>query len=231
MDNVITHTLIGAESGEVLCETSATSDMHGTSALSYSQLLRSLPHSEYRNSGTWNGQCYHYLHEQGLFYLCISGPQVPLRVVFGFLEDISCRYRAHCAVLSRGPISSFTPSAPLMRHSLLFLPTLKQQLHHFNDPRTDRLTSVKKQIDEVKNVMLENIDAVLSRGENIDTLMDRTSELKVRAENFQHGSKTLSSKMWWNNVRMVATGCLAVGFIFLLLLMMMCDPNFEKCRR
>jgi hypothetical protein len=44
---------------------------------------------------------------------------------------------------------------------------------------------VQAQIDEVKDVMLENIDRVLERGEKIELLVDKTDRLNQQAFRFE----------------------------------------------
>jgi len=40
-----------------------------------------------------------------------------------------------------------------------------------------RLSRVKAQVDQVKGIMMENIDKVIDRGEQIDGLVTRTEQL------------------------------------------------------
>ena len=49
--------------------------------------------------------------------------------------------------------------------------------------------------------MVENIDKLLERGENIELLLDKTEELNDNAFKFQKSSKRLHYKMWCKNVK------------------------------
>lgn len=44
---------------------------------------------------------------------------------------------------------------------------------------------MQAQIDEVKDVMIENIDRVLERGERIELLVDKTDKLSQNARKFE----------------------------------------------
>lgn len=44
---------------------------------------------------------------------------------------------------------------------------------------------MQAQIDEVKDVMIENIDRVLERGERIELLVDKTDKLSQNAKKFE----------------------------------------------
>lgn len=41
------------------------------------------------------------------------------------------------------------------------------------------------QVDEVKNIMVENIERVLERGEKIELLVDKTDNLRFQARGWQ----------------------------------------------
>ena len=56
---------------------------------------------------------------------------------------------------------------------------------------------MKTQIDEVKGVMINNVEKVLERGEQIETLVEKTEEMESRSYQFRSGSKTLKNKLWW----------------------------------
>ena len=68
----------------------------------------------------------------------------------------------------------------------------------------DGLSAVKNQIEDVKNVMVENIEKVLERGEKIELLVDKTDRLNQQAFQFVSNSKKLRTAMWWKNARWAA---------------------------
>ena len=51
----------------------------------------------------------------------------------------------------------------------------------------DNLSTLQAQVDEVKDVMTQNIEKVLERGERLDDLMDKTTDLEA------------SVSFWWEN--------------------------------
>lgn len=58
-------------------------------------------------------------------------------------------------------------------------------LTQFQDPsKADNITKVKKELDDIKGVMLDNIEKLLSRGETIDSLVDKSDELSTSAKMF-----------------------------------------------
>lgn len=43
----------------------------------------------------------------------------------------------------------------------------------------DALSTLQSQVEEVKGVMVKNIESVLERGERLDDLMDKTTDLEA----------------------------------------------------
>jgi hypothetical protein len=54
------------------------------------------------------------------------------------------------------------------------------QLDFFNGPQADQFSSVQKKLDDVKNVMVQNIEMVLERGEKLELLVDKSEQLQAR---------------------------------------------------
>ena len=58
-------------------------------------------------------------------------------------------------------------------------------------------------MDDVKNVMVQNIEMVLERGEKLELLVDKTEQLQSSADNFKFTSNKLKNVMFWKTVRML----------------------------
>ena len=65
------------------------------------------------------------------------------------------------------------------------------------------MLQVRGQLNEVKDIMVENIEKVLQRGEKIELLVDKTEALSQSAKRFQTQSKSLKNVM--------SVGCVAGG--------------------
>ncbi len=61
------------------------------------------------------------------------------------------------------------------------------------NPNVDNISKVKLQIDNVKDVMIENIDRVLERGEKIELLVDKTDKLNHQAFKFEKSVTDMSN--------------------------------------
>lgn len=43
----------------------------------------------------------------------------------------------------------------------------------------DKVQTLKEQVDGVKNIMTQNVDRILARGERLDDLMDKSEDLQA----------------------------------------------------
>jgi vesicle-associated membrane protein 4 len=63
--------------------------------------------------------------------------------------------------------------------------------------------------------MRENINKVSQRGENLDSLQDKTDNLAVSAQGFRRGANRVRKDMWWKDMKMRV--CLVICVIVLLI--------------
>ena len=50
---------------------------------------------------------------------------------------------------------------------------------NYNSTNNTQFTALQNQVDEVKDVMTNNIDSILQRGDRLEDLVDKTSELET----------------------------------------------------
>ena len=77
----------------------------------------------------------------------------------------------------------------------------------------DALRNVQSEIAGVREIMTENIERVLERGERIDLLVDKTDRLGGLAGDFRVRSQGLRRQMWWKNVRLMVLLVAVVLFL------------------
>ena len=98
------------------------------------------------------------------------------------------------------------------------------------DRSIDNIGAVKSQIDEVKGVMVQNIEKVLERGEKIELLVDKTDRLNQQAFRFESSSRELRRAMWWRRVRCYSTiGVIAVLIIYVASVSL-CGFDYKHCK-
>lgn len=139
-----------------------------------------------------NQQMHQIIEEQGyrcfvyrynhLVFLAIASCEYPNRACFSFLHT-SC--------------DIFTQSYPLwddIQHDVnLNCQELITLLDKYQQPEeADKLTKIRKDLDETKGVMIKNIDALLDRGEKLDDLFGKAENLTKGSKEFLIKTKKLN---------------------------------------
>jgi len=68
--------------------------------------------------------------------------------------------------------------------------------------KSSAVEDLHSEVDEVKNIMIKNIDQILERGERLNELMDRAEILESSSREFHDTSRKVKRKMWWQNLKM-----------------------------
>ncbi|KAF4731039.1 hypothetical protein FOZ63_005613, partial [Perkinsus olseni] len=78
---------------------------------------------------------------------------------------------------------------------------LKAIIDAGNGVKMTMISQVEDELDAVADIMVENINAVINRGESIASLVDKTSNLGVDARVFRTRAKQVVRKIWWQRAK------------------------------
>mmetsp|Transcript_7390 Transcript_7390/g.13770 ORF Transcript_7390/g.13770 Transcript_7390/m.13770 type:complete len:219 (+) Transcript_7390:1991-2647(+) len=165
---------------------------------------------------------FHYMTKHDLLFLCLADSSFSKRMSFLFLEDMSSKFIERYSGVYKTLIA-FGANAE-------FSGVIRDRMNYFNtDPSADKVEALKASIDEVKNIMVDNIDKVLARGEKVELLVKKTEVMSQSAISMHQRAKQVRRKMWCKNVKMYAmlAGAVLVGI--LVLAMTFCSPDFSRC--
>ncbi len=91
-----------------------------------------------------------------------------------------------------------------------FGPTISSLMHTYNTaPPSDELTRAQTELNQVKDIMVQNVEQILSRGERIELLVDKTDAMAGQATAFRRGARSVRRQMWWKNKKVLGLGILA----------------------
>ena len=152
---------------------------------------------------------YHYISEAGVIFLCITDDDFDRASAFAFLETLKDRFvsqygsRANTAV----PFAMNTEFSPVMaaemkksNHAAVdAIGTASASSSIGDDAKVERL---KGEVQQVKEIMVANIEQIVERGERLDLLVDRSENLSNESVTFKRTSTALQRKMWWQNAKM-----------------------------
>ncbi|KAF2803067.1 synaptobrevin-domain-containing protein [Mytilinidion resinicola] len=163
----------------------------------------------------------------GLTYLVIAESGLGRRIPFGFLVSIKQRFLEEFK-------ETATDFARLPAYGCAaFNGTLKRLMVEQGTTdagKADALRTVQSEISGVREIMTENIERVLERGERIDLLVDKTDRLGSSAQDFRVRSRGLRRRMWWKNVRLMALLVVVVLFLIYLFVGFGCGlPGWSRC--
>ncbi|KAH7063379.1 synaptobrevin-domain-containing protein [Macrophomina phaseolina] len=163
----------------------------------------------------------------GLSYLVIASSSLGRRVPFGFLVEIKKRFLAEYDA-SRTDFASLPPYG-----CAAFNATLKRLMIDMGaseEGQNDAIRNVQSEIAGVREIMTENIERVLERGERIDLLVDKTDRLGGNARDFRVRSRGLRRRMWWKNVKLMVLLVVVVIFLIYLFVGFGCGlPGWSRC--
>ncbi|ORY01533.1 synaptobrevin [Basidiobolus meristosporus CBS 931.73] len=81
---------------------------------------------------------------------------------------------------------------------------------------------VQQQVDDVVNIMQENVNRVMERGECLDSMNDKADDLEAGAQQFRRGVNHVRQRMWRKNLKMK----IIIAAIVLLLLVIIIGECF-----
>uniref|UniRef100_A0A0F8BCY5 Vesicle-associated membrane protein 8 n=1 Tax=Larimichthys crocea TaxID=215358 RepID=A0A0F8BCY5_LARCR len=84
----------------------------------------------------------------------------------------------------------------------------------------DKVQALQNQVDGVKNIMTQNVDRILARGERLDELMDKSEDLQAGAQHFKQTSQKVARSYWWKNVKLIVVIVVIVLIIILIIILL-----------
>ncbi|CAL5358926.1 unnamed protein product [Camellia sinensis] len=229
-----------ARGSVVLAEFSSTST--NASAISRQILEKITGNNDTNVSYSQDRYIFHVKRTDGLSVLCMADDtagrtnklmihtvgdkgnvEFKWRIPFAFLEDIHQRF-----VRSYGR-AVLSAQAYAMNDE--FSRVLSQQIEYYSsDPNADRINRLKGEMSQVRNVMVENIDKVLERGDRLELLVDKTSNMQGNTFRFRKQARRFRSTVWWRNVKLtIALIVLLLVIVYVVLAFVCHGPLLPTC--
>lgn len=136
---------------------------------------------------------YHCFVKDHIVYLCYTTPEAKLRVVYNFLAELDECY-------GNG------------QNGVDFLRSLMDK---WNKPDADKVNAARVKVDQIKQVMIQNIQKALVRGAALSELEDRTNHLAESAQAFESSAKQLKCKFIKEKWKLIA---IIVGVIVVIII-------------
>jgi len=165
---------------------------------------------------------FHYVCEDGLIYLCISDDDFERSRAFGFLNEIKRRFQTTYGRRAQTAL----PYAMNSDFSMVLAAEMKAFSTDDN-----KVARMQGQMEDLKTIMVRNIDSLQQRGEKLELLIDRSENLEAGAVSFRTRSHHLERAMCWKNVKItVALVCLACLILFIIITASCGGFTYYKCK-
>jgi vesicle-associated membrane protein 7 len=185
-------------------------------------LLAKIPDQDGKMSYVYDQHVFHYIVQDGMTFLCMASEETRRRVTFAFLEEVIQAWRKEYSGIEQTALAFSCNDG--------FGPVLKAKMQHYsNSPSADNIAVVQARIDSVKDIMVENIDKVLERGEKIELLVDKTDRLNQTAYKFEKSSRTLKNEMYWRGIRNKVIILVIILLLIFFVIVMVCGIDFKSC--
>ena len=157
--------------------------------------------------------------------MCMADEEMSRRIPFAFLADIKNRWKATFGTAGRNAMAYGMNDE--------FARVLAKQMDYYShNPEADRINQVRGGLEDVKTIMVSNIEKVLERGERIELLVDRTDNLSAQAFQFKKKSTQLKRAMWWKNMKLTLIIALVVIILLYVIISAACGGlNWPKCAK
>ncbi|KAJ3442352.1 snare protein [Anaeramoeba flamelloides] len=193
MEDGIIYALISRDSS-VLVEHTNSKGNFVNAAL---QILEKIDaHESNKVSYIYDSFYFHYVSEDGFVYMCMTSDSFKRRIAFAFLEDIKNRFSQKFGSTAKNA----------NRYGLQdgFGSDLRTQMDYYStSPNADKISKVKVEVEEVKKIMVQNIEKVIDRGQKIDLLVDKAEQLNEDAFTFRRNAVKLKRHMWYKNAKLM----------------------------
>lgn len=132
--------------------------------------------------------CYCYVSPENLVSTVVTDKEYPPRVALSLLGKALDEFKASCSNWR-----SFTADTQLD------IPALTALLTKYQEPeKADPILSIKKDLEETKVVLHKSIEDLLARGEKLEALAEKSSDLSASSAMFLKQAKKTNSccKTW-----------------------------------
>ncbi|KAI8912633.1 synaptobrevin-domain-containing protein [Gorgonomyces haynaldii] len=138
-------------------------------------------------SYTYDNYFFHLMTRNQITYLCLCDADLGRRRPFLFLEKLASETEQRYG-------ERITNA---MVYGLMeFSGQLGTLMDYYSQDQSDSFQTVQTQVDQVKDIMVNNIEKILERGERIDMLVDKTGQLSQQSDQFKKRSTALRRAMY-----------------------------------
>ncbi|XP_011493996.1 PREDICTED: vesicle-associated membrane protein 7 [Ceratosolen solmsi marchali] len=187
------------------------------------QILSKIPPHNDKMTYSQGPYLFHYICEDRIVYMCITDDDFQRSRAFMFLNEAKKRFRT---MYSDGALTAL-PYAMNTEFGRI----LANEMKHYSESKDlDTISKVHGELDELKDIMVKNIDNLAMRGERLELLVNKTENLTNNSVTFRKSSRNLARSLFWKNVKMyVILGSVLILTIYVILALSCGGLGLPKC--
>lgn len=186
-------------------------------------ILSKIPPNDSKLTYVWEQYFFHYVSEGGYIYLVMADDSAGRRMPFAFLAELQRKFGS-------APSSSSQEDLPAYGLQGSFGPVISSLMHTYNTaPPMDELARAQHELNQVKDIMVQNVEQILSRGERIELLVDKTDAMAGQATAFRRGARSVRRQMWWKNKKILGLSVVVTLFLIWMLAAEFCGAGLNRC--
>ncbi|KAK6589610.1 hypothetical protein RS030_111 [Cryptosporidium xiaoi] len=172
-------------------------------------LLKKIDKKLSKQSYTYDDYCFHFLLcNNDIVYMVMSDRSFGLKVPYEYLTDIKNKTIQYVEKLS-SPLT-------LILNGIIS-PMIKDKMNYWNVSEHREYNKLANQLSTIQNVLIENIDILLERGEKLDLLVSQTKNLAIESNNFRRQSQRFhQSNLWFPKKKILIILTLLFGIYLIL---------------
>lgn len=183
-----------------------------------------------KNTYVYDNYMFHIVQQYSgsdrLILLCMSTLQYNTTVAYKYLNELQQNLLKQYEIIDLVQFNAYALQS-LFEHTIET--TQSQYNTTYGNTGDSKLQSINAQVDSVKNVMIENIDSVLARGDKIELLVTKTDMLSEESLKFKKQSKKLKLNYFMKNIRAWVAIALIVLALVYVIVASQCGITLSQC--
>ncbi|KAL3903740.1 MAG: hypothetical protein SGILL_010332 [Bacillariaceae sp.] len=173
---------------------------------------------------------FHLWHQDEVFYCCLSDDRDPKeqKVNFAYLQALAHDFGGRYSKRRIRNANTYGMDKD-------FKPMMRSTMHHYNINREDlmreaNVNQLLAKVEDLKNVLGRNMELLLERDQQLDSLMDKATQ--ARRDSMVFKKKTVKAKkvMMMKSYKMWFLICMSLTVFFYVIITSICGFGFQHCR-
>lgn len=135
-------------------------------------------HVDHKKCFQINDDKIYYMVDNQFAYICYAN-NISVHVIMAFFEEVRKQLEEN----------------KLTHENLIIL------MDEYSNPSKDLIKSIQLKIDQISDVMKDNIDNLMSRGEKLSNISDKAEQLETSTKSFKKKTTEVKCEMIKNNIK------------------------------